>query len=128
MDHRKPKPIEWVGSSRADLRRFPEAVQDHAGFALYQAQVGLKHPDAKPLQGLGSGVLEIVSRFDGNTYRSVYVVRFEKAVYVLHAFQKKSKTGIATPKHEIDLVRQRLKAAESHYRSHYGKDESHGQG
>ncbi|MEO5338763.1 MAG: type II toxin-antitoxin system RelE/ParE family toxin [Magnetospirillum sp. WYHS-4] len=81
-----------------------------------------------PLQGVGSGVLEIVSRFDGNTYRSVYVVRFEKAVYVLHAFQKKSKTGIATPKHEIDLVRQRLKAAESHYRLRYGKEETHGQG
>lgn len=66
--------------------------------------------------------MEIVSRFDRNTYRSVYVIRFEEAVYVLHAFQKKSNTGIATPKHEIELIKQRLKAAENHYRLHYEKE------
>lgn len=122
MDRRDIKPLEWVGSSKTDLKDFPEEIRDHAGFALYQAQIGLRHPYAKPLKGLGSGVLEIVSRFDRNTYRSVYVIRFEEAVYVLHAFQKKSNTGIATPKHEIELVKQRLKAAENHYRLHYEKE------
>ena len=127
MDRRNLKSLEWVGPSKSDLKDFPEEVQDHVGFALYQAQAGFKHRDAKPLKGLGSGVLEIVSRLDRNTYRSVYVTRFEKAVYVLHAFQKKSKTGIATPKHEIELVKQRLKAAEEHYRLHYAKEGRHGQ-
>jgi len=114
------RPLEWVGSSRADLKTFPDAVQDHVGFALYQAQVGLKHRDAKPLKGLGSGVLEVVSRHDGDTYRAVYTVRFESAVYVLHAFQKKARKGIATPKQEIDLVKRRLRAARDHYEATYG--------
>lgn len=127
MDDRIPKPLEWVGSSKADLKNFPEEVRDHAGFALYQAQLGLKHRDAKPLKGIGAGVMEIVSRFDRDTYRVVYAIRFEDAVYVLHAFQKKSKTGIMTPKHEIELVKRRLKAAEGHYRLHYVKEERHGQ-
>ena len=86
------------------------------GFAIYQAQLGLRHRDAKPLRGFGSGVLEAVSRHDGDTFRAVYTVRFETAVYVLHAFQKKAKRGIATPKPELDLVRRRLAAAERHYR------------
>jgi len=90
-------------------------VQDHIGFALYQAQIGLKHRDAKPLTGLGAGVLEVVSRFDTDTFRAVYTVRFPKAVYVLHAFQKKSKRGIATPRLEIERVRDRLRVAERHY-------------
>lgn len=96
-------------------------MQDHVGFALYQAQVGLKHRDAKPLKGLGSGVMEVVSRHDRDTYRAVYVVRFAAAVYVPHAFQKKAKKGIATPKHEIYVIKQRLKAAQDHYEAHYGK-------
>jgi phage-related protein len=100
---------------------FPHDVQDHIGFALYQAQIGLKHRDVKPLAGLGSGVLEVVSDFDTNTYRAVYAVRFRDAVYVLHAFQKKSKRGIATPKVEIDLVKRRLKAAEQHHGATYRK-------
>ena len=87
------KPVEWVGSSKGDLKKFPAAVQDQAGFALYQAQAGLKHRAAKPLKGLGTHVLEVVSRHDGDTYRAVYTVRFKAAVYVLHAFQKKSQTG-----------------------------------
>jgi phage-related protein len=119
MKRRILRPLEWVGSSRDDLKSFPGEVQDHMGFALYQAQVGLKHRDAKPLLGLGSGVLEIISRHDKGTYRTVYTVRFSQAVFVLHAFQKKSKRGIATPKSELDLVRQRLKAAERHYLTHY---------
>ena len=121
MQGKPARPLEWVGSSRNDLRSFPDEVQDHIGFALYQAQLGLKHRDAKPLTGLGSGMLEIVSDFDVNSYRTVYLVRFRDAVYVLHAFQKKSKRGIATPKSEIDLVKRRLKAAEWHYEATYGK-------
>ena len=114
------KPVEWVGSSRDDLKKFPDLVKDRVGFALYRAQLGFKHRDAKPLRGLGSGVLEVVSRHDGDTYRAVYTVRFRLAVYVLHAFQKKSKRGAETPKPEIDLVKRRLKEAEQHYGRTYG--------
>ena len=115
------RPLVWVGSSKNDLKEFPDDVQDHVGFALYQAQSGAKHRDAKPLANLGSGVLEVVSSFDTNTYRAVYTVRFRDAVYVLHAFQKKSKRGIATPKAETDLVRRRLKAAEQHHAAAHGE-------
>ena len=114
------RPVEWVGSSRADLKAFPEAVQDMVGYALYQAQIGFKHRTVEPLRGLGGNVLEAVSRHDGDTFRAVYTVRFRAAVYVLHAFQEKAKWGIATPKPEIDLIRRRLRAAEHHYRKHYG--------
>ncbi len=113
------KPVEWVGSSKENLKEFPDLVQDRVGFALYQAQVGLKHRDAKPLRGLGSSVLEVVSRHDGDTYRAVYTVRFKAAVYVLHVFQKKAKRGARTPKHDIDLIRDRLKVAEQHYKNTY---------
>ena len=116
------KRVEWVGSSKADLKRFPEPVQDRMGFAIYQAQVGLRHRDAKPLKGFGSGVLEAVSRHDGDTFRAVYTIRFETAVYVLHVFQKKARRGIATPKQEIDLVRRRLRVAEQHYRETHRGD------
>ena len=92
------------------------------GFAIYQAQIGLRHRDAKSLKGFGSGVLEVVSRHDGNTFRAVYTVRFQAAVYVLHAFQKKAKRGAATPRQELDLVRRRLRAAEQHYRDRHGGD------
>ena len=116
------KPVEWVGSSRADLRKFPAAERRLTGIALHQAQMGLKHRDAKPLKGLGAGanVLEIVSRGAGDTYRTVYTVQFRSAVYVLHAFQKKSKRGIETPKQEIDRVKSRLKTAQHHYTNAYG--------
>ena len=106
------KALHWMGSSLADLRALPEAVQDDIGYALYLAQMGGKHGDAKPLKGFkGAGVLEIVERHDGEAYRAVYTVRLEHAVYVLHVFQKKSKRGIATPKADIELIEQRLKAA-----------------
>ena len=121
MDVHEPKPVEWVGSSLNDLKAFPGKVRDRVGFALFQAQIGLKHPDAKPLSGMGSGVMEVVSRFDGDTYRAVYTVRFAEAIYVLHAFQKKSKQRIATPKSERDLIRQRLKVAEQHYKNNYDR-------
>ena len=95
------KPVEWIGSSKEDLKSFPDPVQDQVGFAVYQAQTGLKHRDAKPLRGLGSKVLEVISRYDGDTYRAVYTARFKAAVYVLHAFQKKANRGIETPKQDI---------------------------
>ena len=113
------KPVEWVGSSKGDLKKFPAAVQDRVGFALYQAQIGLRHRDATLLKGLGPQVLEVVSRYDGDTYRAVYTVRFKLAVYVLHAFQKKAKRGIETPKQEIDLIKRRLRTAEQHYKDVY---------
>ena len=95
------------------LRTFPSGVQDEVGYALYLAQIGRKHEQAKALKGFGSaGVLEIVEAWKRSTYRAVYTVRFERAVFVLHVFQKKAKGGIATPKADLDLIRQRLKAAE----------------
>ena len=117
MNDDKLKLVLWTGTSKADLKRFPDPVRRHMGFAIYQAQAGLRHRDAKPLRGFGPGVLEVVSRNDGDTFRTMYTVRFKEAVYVLHAFQKKARRSIATPKKEIDLVRRRLKAAEQHYRS-----------
>jgi phage-related protein len=113
------KPVEWISSSRDDLRKFPEDVQQMMGFALYRSQLGKKHPDAKPLKGFkGAGVLEIVEDFDGDTYRAIYTVKFEGIVYVLHAFQKKSKHGISTPKQDIDLIEARLKRAKEHYQTY----------
>ncbi len=116
------KPVERVGSSKGDLKKFPAAVQDQVGFALYQAQAGLKHRNAKLLKGMGTDILEVISRYDGDTFRAVYTVRFKLAVYVLHAFQKKAKRGIQTPKQQIDLIKYRLKAAEQHFKDTYGED------
>ncbi len=107
------KSLVWVGSSLKDLREFPEEVKDEMGFALYEAQSGLKPVTAKPLKGFGgASVMEIISDFQTDTYRAVYTVKFGERVYVLHAFQKKSKSGIATPKAEIELIKNRLKQAE----------------
>ncbi len=117
------KPIEWIGSSLKDLRGFPEEVKDVMGVALDVAQQGEKHESAKPLQGFGgAGVLEVIDDFDGDTYRAVYTVKLKGVVYVLHAFQKKSKKGISTPKEEIDLVKKRFKASEEHYKENYQKE------
>ena len=111
-----PKPVRWVGSSKEDLSNFPAEVRRRVGGALWEAQIGRKAAYAKPLRGFGgAGVLEIVDDFDGNTFRAVYTLRFAKAVYVLHAFQKKSKRGIATPKTELDLIARRLKRAREDY-------------
>lgn len=107
------KPLQWIGSSKKDLLAMPEDVQQVFGFALYNAQIGLLHPDAKPLKGFGSaGILEVVEDWHGDAYRAVYAVRFADAVYVLHCFQKKSKRGAETPKLDVDLIRKRLKEAE----------------
>ncbi|WP_332873731.1 type II toxin-antitoxin system RelE/ParE family toxin [Pseudomonas syringae] len=109
------KPLRWVGSSRKDLKDMPAEVQDVFGFALQVAQEGGKHPHAKPMKGFsGAGVLEVVEDHDGDTYRAVYTVKFGTAVYALHSFQKKSTKGIETPKHDIDLIKLRLKEAEAH--------------
>jgi phage-related protein len=101
-----------VGSSYDDLLALPEEVRREVGYALFVAQNGEKADNAKPLKGFGGGgVLEVVEDYDGDTYRAVYTVRFASAVYVLHAFQKKSKAGIKTPKKDMDLIEARLKAA-----------------
>jgi phage-related protein len=125
------KPVHWVGSTRKDLKAFPEAVREEVGFSLYLAQQGGKAVNAVPMVGFkGAKVLEVVIDEQGDTFRAVYTVKFSKAVYVLHAFQKKSKKGIATPKPDIDLINTRLKAAEEHYRLMYPvktkQERSHG--
>jgi phage-related protein len=108
------KPLRWVASSKKDLMGMPEEVQDTFGYALHLAQVGQKHPDAKPLKGFGgAGVLEVVEDFRGDTYRAVYTLRYAEAVYVVHCFQKKSTQGIATPKPDVELIKSRLKAIEA---------------
>jgi phage-related protein len=107
------KPVIWVGSSLKDLRQFPEPVQDHMGYALYVAQLGGRHRDTKALSGFGgAGVVEVVKDYRGDTFRAVYTVRLAGSVYVLHAFQKKSKSGSETPRLDIELIRRRLREAE----------------
>jgi len=115
MDQKKP--IIWVGPSKKDFMEFPNEVRKEMGHALYVAQKGEKHRDVKPLKGFGgSSVLEIVQSDGQGTYRTIYTIQMKKAVVILHAFQKKSKTGIKTPKQEIDLVVQRLKSAHQKYK------------
>lgn len=113
--------MEWVASSRDDLKRCPVEVQGHVGYALYLAQIGSMHRDAKPLHGLGAGVYEIVSRVERGSYRTVHLVAFAEAVYVLHVFQKKATKGISTPRREIDVVRRRLASAFDHHFATYGR-------
>jgi phage-related protein len=111
-----PKPVRWVGNSKDAVSRFPDEVRRRVGGALWDAQIGRKAPYAKPLKGFGdAAVLEVADDYDGDTYRAVYTVRFATCVYVLHAFQKKSKRGIATPKAELDVIDQRLKRAREDY-------------
>ena len=119
---RPVRPLLWVASSKRDYGGFPPRVQDTLGFELFLAQTGQHPPSAKPLKGLGSGVVELIEDFDGDTYRTIYTVRFREAVYVLHAFKKKSKRGVATPKSDIDLVKRRLKDAESDYAERFSKE------
>lgn len=110
------KPLLWIVSSKRDLKKFPKPVQANLGRALQIAQWGGKSDDAKPLKGFGgASVLEVVEDYDGDTYRAVYTVKFRRAVCVLHAFQKKSKKGIKTPKAVIDLVEERLAYANEVY-------------
>lgn len=114
------KTVLWVGSAKRDLMAFPEPVINEMGTALSAAQFGGKHPAAKPWKGLGVGVLEIVEDYDHGTYRAVYTVRFEKAIYVLHCFQKKSPRGIKTAQQDVELIGRRLKTAREDYEARYG--------
>jgi phage-related protein len=112
MSKQARKPIKWVGSAKRDLDGMPEEVKDVFGHAIDLAQTGGKHPDTKVMTGFGSaGVLEVVENHQGDTFRAVYTVKFPGWVYVLHCFQKKSKSGIATPKPDLDLINTRMKAA-----------------
>jgi phage-related protein len=116
-NNRTERPVIWIGASRRDLRGFPREVRGNIGQALYAGQQGETDPSAKPLRGLGGGsVLEIIAEHHGNTWRAVYTVRYAEAIYVLHAFQKKSKRGIATPKKDTDLIHQCLAEAERLHR------------
>lgn len=117
MEKQQPTPIVWLGSTKKAVQGFPLTVRQAVGFALFQAQLGGKHADTKPLKGFGgASVLEIVERFDSDTYRAVYTVKFAGIIYVLHAFQKKSKQGIKTPKQDIDLIKKRLQQARDDYK------------
>ena len=105
--------VIWIASS-CRIREVPVEIQESFGFSCL-AQCGQHPPLAKSLKGLGSGVVELVEAFDGDAYRTVYTVRLETAIYVLHCFKKKSKSGIKTPQNEIDLVKRRLRDAEADY-------------
>ncbi len=118
------RPVFGVASSKKDLLAMPKPVVREIGIALGVAQRGGKHPAAKPWKGKGPSVLEIVSGFDGDTFRGIYTVKFCKAVYVLHCFQKKSPSGIKTAQVDVDLIAQRLKAARIDYEARYGKTSS----
>lgn len=120
---REERKLEYISSSKKDLEKLPIEVKEVFIHGLELALIGEKHPDAEPLKGFGdASVLEIRERHKGDAYRAMYTVRFKKAVYVLHVFKKKSKTGIGTPKQDIELIRTRLKAAEVHYKENF-KDE-----
>jgi phage-related protein len=115
------KPLVWAGRSKSDLLRLPDAVIDMFGYALYLAQIGRRHPSAKPMSGWGDArVMEVVETHDRCAYRAVYTTRFEKVVVVLHVFQKKSKRAISTPRTNIALIRRRMQMAERMFRSDAG--------
>jgi len=118
---RGEKPLFWVASSLNDLLAFPEKVQKKIGAALSLAQFGGKHPSAKPWKGAGSGVFEIVEEYRSDAYRAIYTIKFADAVYVLHAFQKKSPSGIRTSRRDVELVTQRLKLAQQEYEARHGQ-------
>jgi phage-related protein len=112
MDKRsKEKPVDWIGSSLDDLKSFPDEVQQAFGFGLYQVQVGDMPEAATSLKGHLSGVYELRESHEGNAYRAVYIAKLKDKIYVLHCFQKKSKSGIATPQKDLDLIEKRLKQA-----------------
>ena len=116
-DEPKRRPLFWEGSSKSDFKRFPVAVQKDMGVALFVVQLGGSPPSAKPWMGLGSGVYELVEDHRSGTFRAVYAVRIVDSVYVLHAFQKKSKTGIKTPRQDVKLIERRLKAVLERHRN-----------
>jgi phage-related protein len=111
MDDDDIKPVVWVGDAREQVQSFPKAVRQDIGAALYDVQKGTKPPQAKPFKGVASGLLEIVTRFETNTYRTVYAVKIGKRIYVLHAFQKKAPKGRKTAKLDVDMIARRYKEA-----------------
>jgi phage-related protein len=111
LDEEQARPVVWLGDSLKQVRDFPPEVRRDIGSALYDAQMGGKSPDAKPFRGVGSGVFEIVTRFDSNTFRTVYAVQIGACLYVLHAFQKKAKHGIKTPQPDVDMIKRRYRQA-----------------
>ena len=117
----REKPLHWVGSSKKDLLDLPEEVVDNIGYALGVVQLGGHPPSAKPWKGAGPGIFEIVETDRAGTYRAVYAVRFEKAIYVLHVFQKKSPSGARTARTDVALIEQRLEQAKLHYEATYGE-------
>ena len=112
-----PRSVVWLGSSRKNLREFPQPVRRDMGAALFAAQCGETAEHVKPFKGVGSGVMEIAERYDKNAYRLIYAVQIGKRIYVLHVFQKKSKSGVATPKPDIDLIKRRYKEAQERAKS-----------
>lgn len=116
------KPLRWIASSRKDFADFPPKVQETFGFELFLAQSSLKAPSAKLLKGFGSGVVELIEDYDGDTYRAVYTVHFKHAVYVLHCFKKKSKQGIATPQIDKERIKKRLQDAHNDHSNLIGKE------
>jgi phage-related protein len=118
----RQRPLLWISSSRRDYADFPPKVQEAFGFELFLAQTGQHPPLAKPLKGIGNGVVELVEDFDGDTYRAVYTARFETAVYVLHCFKKKSKRGMKTPQSDIDLIKRRYRDAEADHAIRQNED------
>jgi phage-related protein len=111
IDEPSPKPLIGIGSSRKDLRESPEDIKHRIGYALWIAQTGGKHRDAKALSG-GAGVLEVIEDYWGDTFRAVYTLKYADVVFMLHAFEKKSKTGRETPRRDIELIKRRLREAE----------------
>ena len=128
MQRREPRRLFFIASADRDLNRMPGKVKEEFVTALTVARLGGHPGSAKPWQGEGSGVFELVEDFDGDTYRAVYTVRFKEAMYVLHVFQKKSKSGIKTPQAEIEKVRKRLKDAERHYAESFKKEKNKSKG
>ena len=122
----REKPLHWVGSAKSDFMAFPPQVRSDMGYAIGVAQLGGRHPKAKPWKGEGPGIFEIVESFDGDAYRAIYTVRFEGAVYVLHAFQKKSPSGVRTAQTDIETVRRRLKRAQDDHKSLHKTERSEG--
>ena len=123
MANPREKPLHWIASAKKDLLEFPADVIQDMGYGLGFVQRGRTPDGAKMMRGFGSGVWELAEDNDGNTYRAVYCVRFAKAVYVLHCFQKKSKKGIATPRPDLDVIRQRLSAAQGDYLRRYTEED-----
>src|SRR5947199_5294293 len=117
------KPVHWVGSSKKDLLAFPGDVVNDLGYALSVVQHGGTPPSAKAWRGEGPGVFELVEEHRGDAFRAVYTVRFEKAVYVLHCFQKKSPSGVRTAKQDVDRIHERLKVAQADYEVRYARKE-----